>query len=649
MQPLPKLDARRYRERALHTRLMMSHEHALEQHIARVVVQTGKIAAAMHRDHGHDGMKAVMVQFGQRLRAVMRPSLLHTAREFGDRVVHGSKAALGFETKAFEDLDYAIQRAIDEHVGTRITQVTEDTQATIVEVIRRGLEEGWSEGEIAAAIEDAMNNEMATWRARRIARTETHTAAAIGQHTAAEQSPLEYTKEWLATEDSRTRHDHALANGQKVPMDDPFILGGEDASQGGRFVSSGGNWIPRPIPARSGGRQSTRYRDLSRSDLGAGMVAMMYPGDPNAPAGQVINCFVGQTLVAGAGSTATRYFYTGDVVDVTFANGRKLTGTPNHPVLGPHGWVALGTLKHGDHVLGGMRLDGISVLGPDVQNADTSIEQVFDALAHTGNVERVARSNVDFHGDRPAHDVDIVRAESELLHGGKAQRLQMRAEHDLACTNLGMRALLVDSALRQFLRRARHASDSIVSRTHQALALFGRRVGHALEHGFGSIASLYPGLIQTPAHGSAHYAKFGGDRLHRAASSEQRDNAVAVSVARASRTNSARLRATPVHAGRLEPLVNGHRRNARDDDQLLNRLAGLVELHEVVAVSRRLFAGHVFNLETDRGWYIAEGIIAHNCRCTCIYEPVLDAARPEADPNNPWDTGRYDELGADEQ
>lgn len=291
MQTLPKLDARRYRERALHTRLMVSHEHALEQHIARVVRQTGKIAAAMHRDHGHDGMKATIVQFGQRLRAVMRPSLLSTAREFGNRVAHGSKAALGIETKAFEDLDYAIQVAIDEHVGTRITQITETTQATIVEIIRRGMEEGWSEGEVAAAIEDAMSGEMAEWRARRIARTETHTAAAIGQHAAAEASPLEYTKEWLSTEDDRTRHDHALANGQKVPMDDPFILGGDDASQGGRFIpGEGGTWIPRPLARGGRNENRTAYRDLSRTELDGGMIAMMFPGDPSAPPGQLINC-----------------------------------------------------------------------------------------------------------------------------------------------------------------------------------------------------------------------------------------------------------------------------------------------------------------------------------------------------------------------
>lgn len=247
MSSLPLLDARRYRERALHTRLMLSHEHALELHIRRVVTQTGKIVAAMHRDHGTECMRAAMTQFGSRLRGVMRPSLIATAREFGNRLTHGAKTAYGIEAKAFEDLDYAIQVAIDEHVGERITQISEATQTIIVEIIRRGIEEAWSEGEIAAAIEEAMSGEMATYRARRIARTETHTAANIGQYEAAQASPLQFMKEWLATEDSRTRPDHAEANGQQVGLDEHFLIGPDK-------------------------------------------IRMMYPGDPTAPPGQIINC-----------------------------------------------------------------------------------------------------------------------------------------------------------------------------------------------------------------------------------------------------------------------------------------------------------------------------------------------------------------------
>jgi uncharacterized protein with gpF-like domain len=57
--------------------------------------------------------------------------------------------------------------------------------------------------------------------------------------------PLE--KEWVATVDSVTRDSHREADGDTVPMEEPFIIGDE------------------------------------RSE-------MMQPGDPSAPAAEVINC-----------------------------------------------------------------------------------------------------------------------------------------------------------------------------------------------------------------------------------------------------------------------------------------------------------------------------------------------------------------------
>lgn len=285
MSTLPALDARKHRERALHTRLMVAHETALEHHLKRVIVDLGHSAARMHRDHGKEGLAQVMAQAPGRIRQVLRPSLLTTATEFAHRLQQKS-AGIVLETKAFETLDSAMRDWVDVHVGTRITQISDSVQAAIQEVIRRGIEEGWSEAEIASAIEDATGGEIAGWRARRIARTETHTAANAGQYIAAQSSPLDYTKEWLATEDDRTREDHANANGQRVHMLASFILGGPDFTQGGRFVrNSDGSITPVVLPGNRRGN-----RDLTVRDLDAGMVAMLYPGDPTAPPSMVINC-----------------------------------------------------------------------------------------------------------------------------------------------------------------------------------------------------------------------------------------------------------------------------------------------------------------------------------------------------------------------
>jgi len=61
----------------------------------------------------------------------------------------------------------------------------------------------------------------------------------------AEEIGISLEKQWIATLDSRTRHDHAAADGQTVDENKPFIIGGYE---------------------------------------------MMYPGDPSGPGHEVYNC-----------------------------------------------------------------------------------------------------------------------------------------------------------------------------------------------------------------------------------------------------------------------------------------------------------------------------------------------------------------------
>ena len=90
------------------------------------------------------------------------------------------------------------------------------------------------------------------YRAETIARTEALRSVNMAQrHTfeeVVEQGHVaadELQREWVATLDNRTRPDHLAANGQKVGLLEPFVVGGYE---------------------------------------------MMQPGDPNAPAEQTINC-----------------------------------------------------------------------------------------------------------------------------------------------------------------------------------------------------------------------------------------------------------------------------------------------------------------------------------------------------------------------
>lgn len=67
------------------------------------------------------------------------------------------------------------------------------------------------------------------WKARRIARTETQGAVNGGTYAGAlayaEATGISRYKQWLATPDARTRHSHAVADGQVVALTDVFHVG----------------------------------------------------------------------------------------------------------------------------------------------------------------------------------------------------------------------------------------------------------------------------------------------------------------------------------------------------------------------------------------------------------------------------------------
>jgi hypothetical protein len=172
---------------------------------------------------------------------------------FGKRLLKEAKSHPGAEvTKAgiMDIFNDALEMFITEWVARRVTQIDRTTENQIRTVIRNGQAEGLSVPEIGKNIRDYAAPMSAT-RANIIARTETHTAANYGAQEAAQLTGLKMRKEWVSAQDERTRtsppdeFDHAEADGQVVDMNEAFTVSGEQ---------------------------------------------LMFPGDPGASAGNLINC-----------------------------------------------------------------------------------------------------------------------------------------------------------------------------------------------------------------------------------------------------------------------------------------------------------------------------------------------------------------------
>lgn len=369
-----------------------------------------------------------------------------------------------------------------------------------------------------------------------IATTETNGVAEDARRRAAEaEAQLKagtLMKRWISLMDGRERpshHDgHNDYSESPIPIAQPFVIGGSN---------------------------------------------LMFPGDQSmgAPLKEVINCFPGTTSVSGRVKRAMRHWYEGEIVEVRTAFGLNLSGTPNHPILTPQGWVGIGQLHEGSDLVRcaeSGRNENLSPDGPNVDDSDPTIEQVFNALSGLGLAKRLTHLAVDFHGDKPTHDVDIVGSDSVLLYGRNAETIEHIGKILLALPFFDSRDLLVDGLGAQFGIGSRTGSADGISVRNQSGLFREASSGKAQEIGFRAAAHGQSAALERADDGAARdaeLARYGQDRA-----------------------------LSQVH------MAHG-------------------SVDRVVSISRRWFAGHVYNLECEDGIYVANGVVAHNCRCSCVY------------------------------
>lgn len=238
-----------------------------------------------------------------------------------------------------------------------------------------------------------------------------------------------------------------------------------------------------------------------------------------------------------------------------------LTGTPNHPVLTLRGWVALSSLNDGDHLVCGKFRERGCLGDPHVQAIPTKIGDLFVSLQDSSNPKRMSIGEMDFHGDGKDSEIDVVSSDSLLWNRIQSSRLKHTEQHcfkaagelasKLSCTRT--------SRLRPIDFFSGSGSSSCGGVTRGRECSLGFNVG-ALK---AKVLSL---LMCT--NGYAHPNE-----------------------------------AIP-EPGSLLPSFSVQLEDGRSLD---------VSLCTVNEVRNEWFSGHVYNLQTESGWYIANGIIAHNC------------------------------------
>ncbi len=127
--------------------------------------------------------------------------------------------------------------------GTKVSQINDTTLASLRQALADGVAAGEGIPELARRVDDLYLQKIIPNRSTTIARTEVVGASNVAAMEAARSSGLTLNKVWLATGDNRTRPDHLEADGQEVPMDQPFVVGDEELMQPGDPAGSAGEIV----------------------------------------------------------------------------------------------------------------------------------------------------------------------------------------------------------------------------------------------------------------------------------------------------------------------------------------------------------------------------------------------------------------------
>lgn len=396
-------------------------------------------------------------------------------------------------------------------------------------------------------------------------------------------------------------------------------------------------------------------------------------------------CLPGSTIVDGAVVEAVhRRWYEGPMVEVVTAGGRKLSATPNHPVLSRRGWVGAGELKVGDDLVCDNRQQRPSPPGDEDVNArPATLSEIFDSAKAVSVLERKRTAKPDFHGDGMDGEVDILRPDRALRIGTFSALYKPVLENILSpadgpraafCAHCAQLLSIQEQACR--CRGARlYASTPKAS---QDEPLIYPETGSDGGGAFTGTVSSYdgvdvdvvskivggvpwsggdaesPGLAATSVDSTGHRPLVDGSQVRTHGDANLLDGGPvsveltrlgAVGVGPSSRMGEFGLLGLgPEDASLTEKSGQEHRVDMNGFSQGADGRSGQILLDDIVSVELRSFSGHVFNLSTPYGYYTANnGLVTGNTAGSVGYARVAAYQEAEIDKQE-WVSSRDEHV-----
>ena len=400
------------------------------------------------------------------------------------------------------------------------------------------------------------------------------------------------------------------------------------------------------------------------------------------------NCLLGDShvLTVGNVSGASKRWFDGEIIIIKTSKGRVLRCTPNHPILTSRGWVASGVLDVGGDVVCDLIGDWVATSVSNHENAPPLIEDVVNSIFSSSEVVTmpVPVSAKDFHNDGVGSKVAIVASDSFLSSGNNTSITKHFSESNFIARDPVIGKFLNRfSSFNKFGFRLGSTSSSYVGVFGKIFNFILSVSGHSSNLLFRSVSKV--NSINLKDGGSS--SNTNTDSVWHTTNTDSRikaSNNILFCFSRLSKlVNNMLLR--PISNAIFfnassDNIVNGVSRNIKADGDVLLRksinvhcgngiddffvgkstyddfktciknnvsndglingvsicdakdgFTSVIGLDYISSIKRKQFSGHVYNLETDDGYYVANGIITHNCRTVqvgCDKDGNIDGKRP---------------------
>jgi hypothetical protein len=323
------------------------------------------------------------------------------------------------------------------------------------------------------------------------------------------------------------------------------------------------------------------------------------------------NCLPGtnRTILDRSINKLFRRWFSGKTTQLITDDGVIFHSTRNHPILTERGWVAAHQINISDNLFQ-RHVEGFFGMEVNRKNVIASIQDIFDALAFRGQIVSCTLTGSDFHGDSTENEkVDVIDINRALILNGIMAAIQNIEEFLLerpTSTNLKL------GAFAQHIMGKMISTDSIMGLLGELQTLLFCHAPHSEKVSGAAVSGFYPCIENHSPNHTARNLVFKGNR--------KLTHPVLV-IIDGILNGSDHVVGGSVLANNFDSLSAESlaEKIGADFDFPRNLLKGhsidFVKPSRVVDKRIVDFSGHVFNLQTQNGWFYGDNIITHNCRC----------------------------------